>query len=80
MGNGYDAFNDEYFPLVARFVVENDTASINRVQKSFSIGFNRAQAIMEALESLGIVSQGQGGKARDVLVDLDQLEDILADL
>lgn len=76
----YDATYDEYFPEIARFIVENDSASINRIQKTFSIGFNRAQAIMSALETLGVVSENLGSRPREVLVTLDELESILADM
>jgi len=48
-----DGINDEYFQIIARFVVENQNASINRIQKTFGIGFNRAQAIIQGLEELG---------------------------
>lgn len=69
--------NDEYFSAIARFVVENQSASINRIQKEFSVGFNRAQAIMKALEELGIVSENLGSRARIVQVNMDELESIL---
>ena len=29
-----DGRYDEYFSIIARFVVENDSASINRIQKN----------------------------------------------
>lgn len=35
---------------------------------------------MEALEELGVVSVGQEKKAREVLVSLDELDDILANI
>lgn len=72
--------NDEYFEAVARFVVENESASINRIQKTFNIGFNRAQSIVNALQDLGIVSENLGSRARTVEVTMEQLESILADL
>lgn len=72
-----DGRGDEYFPIIAKFVVENDSASINRIQKEFGIGFNRAQNIMNALESLGVVSEGVAGKQRTVLITIDELEDVL---
>ncbi|HEY8395689.1 MAG TPA: DNA translocase FtsK [Bacilli bacterium] len=74
---GSDPRNDEFFEAVAQYVVENNSASINRIQKRFGIGFNRAQNIMIGLEELGIVSEGMAGKPRTVLVTLDELEDIL---
>lgn len=68
---------DELFPDVARYVVEMQNASINNLQKRFSIGFNRAQSLIDLLESAGVVSPATPGKARRVLVDLDELEEIL---
>jgi S-DNA-T family DNA segregation ATPase FtsK/SpoIIIE len=75
--NDGDPQDDEYFPIIAHYVVENNNASINRIQKRFGIGFNRAQNIMTGLEELGIVSEGVAGKPRTVLVTLEELEDIL---
>jgi S-DNA-T family DNA segregation ATPase FtsK/SpoIIIE len=72
-----DGVNDEYFQVIARFVVENNSASINRIQKTFGIGFNRAQSIMQGMEDLNIVSQNLGSRARTVQVNLEQLEGIL---
>lgn len=74
---GSDPRSDEFFEAVAQYVVENNSASINRIQKRFGIGFNRAQNIMLGLEELGIVSEGMAGKPRTVLVTLEELEDIL---
>ena len=76
---GEDGTSDEYFPIIARFVVENDNASINRIQKEFGIGFNRAQTIMNALEGLGVVSEAVTGKPRSVLITIDELDEILED-
>lgn len=72
-----DDGGDDLFESVARFVVSEQTASINRIQKEFNIGFNRAQRLVELLESSGIVSDGQGTKAREVLVTPYELETIL---
>lgn len=72
-----DPTEDEYFEVIARDVVENDNASINRIQKAYGIGFNRAQSIMMGLEELGIVSEGVAGRPRRVLVTLEELEAIL---
>ncbi|MGI6710614.1 MAG: DNA translocase FtsK [Bacilli bacterium] len=68
---------DELFSKIAKFVVNNNMASINTIQKTFNIGFNRAQSIMNALENLHIVSENLGSKPRKVLIDINELEDIL---
>ena len=75
-----DALNDELFDEVATYVVQNQTASINALQKVFGCGFNRMQSIIQKLEELGVVSGNLGSKAREVLVDLNGLEKILESL
>lgn len=69
--------SDDLFEDVAYFVVEQQNASINSIQKNFEIGFNRAQKIVEMLEYYQIVSSSQGTKAREVLVSLIELKEIL---
>ncbi len=68
---------DEYFYEVARFVVEEQEASINKISKRFGVGFNRAQSIVESLEDIGVVSENLGSKARDVLISEEDLDDLL---
>jgi S-DNA-T family DNA segregation ATPase FtsK/SpoIIIE len=52
-------------------------ASINKISKEFKIGFNRAQKIVESLSDIGIVSDNVGSKARNVLVNSAELEEVL---
>ncbi len=63
---------------VAQYVVEEQNASINAIQKEFGIGFNRAQKIVELLENKGVVGASEGTKARQVLVTKAELEDMLS--
>jgi len=69
--------NDELLQEVSRYVVIQGEASINKISKEFRIGFNRAQKIVELLSDLGIVSDNVGSKARGVLVNEIELEEIL---
>lgn len=71
---------DEYFTVVAEYVVETGSASINAIIKEFSISFNRAQAIVNSFEGYGIVSENLGTKAREVLVNISELRDILGEI
>lgn len=75
-----EIINDDLFKDVAYFVVQTGNASINSIQKEFEIGFNRAQKLVEMLEQYEIVSPSQGTKAREVLVTMVELEDILNDI
>ena len=72
-----DAFEDELFEDIARYVVENNVASINLLQKKFSCGFTRIQTIIIKLGELGVVSENLGSRAREVLVNMAELEEIL---
>jgi DNA segregation ATPase FtsK/SpoIIIE, S-DNA-T family len=71
---------DELFPDVARFVVEQQSCSMNSIQKQFGIGFNRAQDIVKSLIDTGIVEDAQGTKAKEVQVSLYDLDDVLKDI
>lgn len=69
--------NDSLLLDVARFVIEQQECSINKIIKMFSIGFNRGQSIVSSLEAAGIVGINQGSKAREVLVDEETATEIL---
>ncbi len=61
--------NDERFEEVAYFIVRNKNASVNNIQQLFSMGFNRVNDIILALEQMGVLSPAVKGKQREVLVD-----------
>ncbi len=71
---------DDLLLDVARFVIAQQEASINKISKTFNIGFNRAQSMVESLEAAGIVSENKGSKARDVLVDQEEATTIIKQL
>lgn len=69
--------NDELLVDVAKFIIDQGEASMNRIIKSFGIGFNRAQSIVNSLESAGILSENLGTKPRSVLVSEEEAEKII---
>ena len=71
---------DDLFPEVAKYVVNEEKCSLNKITQEFGIGFNRATQIVTSLEFYGIVSQNVGTKPREVLVSYDKLSDILEKL
>ncbi|MFW5913598.1 MAG: DNA translocase FtsK, partial [Bacillota bacterium] len=71
---------DDLLEDVAHYVVQKQEASINKISKNFSIGFNRAQSIVESLEAAGIVSGNLGSKARSVLITEDEIGTYLDNL
>lgn len=71
---------DELLFTIAREYIRDNNISINKIQSRFGTGFTRAQAIVEQLISLGIVSENQsGGRGREFIVDEDGLEKIIGD-
>lgn len=69
------------FEQVARFVVNTQTGSTSKIQRTFSVGFNRAGRLMDQLEEAGIVGPQNGSKPREVLVQSEmELAQILQNL
>ncbi len=81
-GGGFGSITDRdpLFEEAARAIINSQTASTSSLQRAYKIGYNRAGRIMDQMEAMGIVGPAQGGKPRQVLVDLIQLEHILASM
>ncbi len=72
---------DSLFEEAARIIVKNRQASTALIQRTFSLGYNRAGLIMDQLEAAGIVGPFLGSKARDVLIpDEMALDEVLENL
>ncbi|MCL4177997.1 MAG: DNA translocase FtsK [Verrucomicrobia bacterium] len=50
-------------------------ASVSLLQRRLRLGYTRAARIMDELENRGIVGPGKGAEPRDILIDLDGLDD-----
>ena len=69
------------FEQVAHFVVSTGQGSTSKIQRTFSIGFNRAGRLMDQLEEAGIVGPVNGSKPREVYVQSEmELQQILEQL
>lgn len=69
---------DPLFADAAALTVNNQVGSVSLLQRHFSLGYNRASRIMNALEDKGIVGPLIGITAREVLVkDISDLQDLL---
>ncbi len=77
---GGESGRDEYFAEAGRFIIEKQKASIGMLQRMFKIGFNRAARIMDQLADAGVVSAEAGTKAREILMDMNQYEQLLQSL
>lgn len=67
-GGNKDSEDMELVYNVALYVVERGVCSINSIQTNFSLGFKRAQKIVDILEELGIVGESRGTTPREILV------------
>lgn len=67
-GGSAGGADDLLYDEVVAFVMESRKASTSSIQRKFSIGYNRAGRIMDAMEEAGLVSaMGKSGK-RELLV------------
>lgn len=72
---------DPLFDEAARLIVIQQQGSTSLIQRKFSIGYNRADRLMNQLEAAGIVGSCEGSKARQVLIqDEYNLEQLLGTL
>ena len=72
---------DPMFADVARYTVSKQEGSTSRIQRAFSLGYNRAGKLSDQLEAAGIVGPNKGPKGRDVLIQsMDELEKKLQEL
>lgn len=65
---------DELMGEVIDFIRHEETVSISGLQRRFRIGYARAGRIVDDLERIGYISQQDGAKPREVLLDPDHEE------
>lgn len=75
-GRESQAESEELLYQIALYCIESGMCSINSIQNSFGLGFNRASRIVAILEERGIVSPKNGTKGREILVDSYRLKEM----
>ena len=63
-----DESDDELYEEARQIVIEAGKASTSYLQRRLKIGYARAQRLVDMLEERGVVGQGEGAKARQVLI------------
>lgn len=64
--------SDELFEEAIGIVVESGQASTSLLQRKLRIGYNRAARLVEELEEKGVISEKDGSKPRQILIDKEE--------
>jgi len=74
------AKRDPLFAKAAHTVAAEGRAAASLLQRKMSIGYTRAARLIDQLAEHGIVGPFEGSKSREVLMDVFQVDELLADL
>ncbi len=71
---------DPLFAKAAHTVAAEGRAAASLLQRKLSVGYTRAARLIDQLAEAGVVGPFEGSKSRDVLMDVFQVDELLADL
>lgn len=75
-----DPDSDELLADAARLVIDTGNASVSMLQRRLRVGYTRAGRLIDMLERRGIVGPWEGSKPRQILVERDDIDRVLAAL
>ena len=76
----FDPDSDDLLADAAQLVIETGSASVSMLQRRLRVGYTRAGRLIDMLERRGIVGPWEGSKPRQILVEPDESEHVLAGL
>ncbi len=68
--------DDPLFEDAVQVVMETGQASISMVQRRLRVGYTRAARLIDMMELKGLVGPHTGSKAREILVDVPQKDEV----
>lgn len=69
---------DELLPEAIEMAIDNGQISTSLLQRRFRIGYNRAGSIIDQMEARGIIGGLDGNKPRQVLINREQYNEMVA--
>ena len=75
-GAGY--LNDKQFLEAVELAIRHGKISTSLIQRKISVGYGKAAKFIDIMEDLGVVSEPNGSKPRDILVTKNEWEEMLA--
>ena len=75
-----DPDSDDLLAEAAQLVIETGSASVSMLQRRLRVGYTRAGRLIDMLERRGVVGPWEGSKPRQIMVDADEAEHVMAAL
>ena len=76
----FDPDSDDLLSDAAMLVIETGSASVSMLQRRLRVGYTRAGRLIDMLERRGIVGPWEGSKPRQILIESDEYEHVIAAL
>ena len=73
-----DVWNDHKFRQVVELAVRSGKISTSLVQRELQLGYGRAARYIDMMMKMGIVSEPNGQKPRDVLITYEEYQEMIA--
>jgi S-DNA-T family DNA segregation ATPase FtsK/SpoIIIE len=70
--DSFGYYNDQQFLDAVELAIRSGKISTSLLQRKLSIGYGKAAKYIDAMEEIGVVSEPNGQKPRDVLITLDE--------